>query len=364
MDASTLFTLSLFDIDKSISTSEFKDILIKKTQPIVEKEFANNREKQKIRSYHDRIAIACPYCGDSAKNFHAKRGNLILAGKHIGYYKCHNCGIFKKIENFFKDFNVTMDLEVINYLSSVVHDYEHNQHIKYDMLNLLNLDSLEKYAIDREEFKSFFGYKEVTECTILSWLNNRMQYDYKKFLMDVNENKLIILNLTKNGKIVGIQKRLFAGANKFETYKLKKILEIMKKPIDENDDWEYIDTMSTLFNICFVDFNRPITVLEGPMDSFLLKNSIANTGANKMLPLDIEVRYWYDYDETGIKKSIEYIQKNKQVFLWSKLIQEYELPNRKKWDLNDFIIYAKVHQIKIPNFSKYYSSDPLDILDI
>jgi len=367
MDASALFNNSfsdLNDIDKSISTSEFKSTILTNVEPILQKLFVNCMPKQYARSYHDRVSIACPYCGDSTKNFSAKRGNFILSGKHIGHYKCHNCGIFKRIDNFFKDFDVTLNLDVINYLSNAVNDYELNQNVKYDMSYLLDMESIEKYAIDREEFKSFFGYKEVTECTILSWLNNRLQFSYKKYLYDIKENKLIILNLTKEGKILGIQKRLFSGLSKFETFKLKKLYEIMNKPINEEDNWDYLDTLSMLFNICLVDFNKQIIIFEGPMDSFLCNNSIANTGANKTMPIDIPVKYWYDYDKTGIKKSIEYIEKGQPVFLWSRFIQDYNLPYRTKWDFNDFVIYARDHNIKIPNFNKYFSNDPFDILDI
>lgn len=360
----SIFNFELDDIDKTISIGEFKSVIIEKVKPILEKEFSTCVPKQSIRSYHDRIAIACPYCTDSAKNLYAKRGNFILAGKHIGHYKCHNCSMFKRIDNFFKDFDVTLNLDVINYLSTAVNDYEQNQNMKYDMSYLLDMESIEKFAISREEFKTHFGYKEVTECTIISWLNNRLQFNYGKYLMDVNENKLIILNLTKDGKIIGIQKRLFAGANKFETYKLKKLYEIMGKTINDEDNWDYLDTLSSLFNICLIDFNKPVIIFEGPMDSFLCKNSIANTGANKTMPIDIPVKYWYDYDKTGIKKSIEYIEKSQPVFLWSKFIQEYDLPHRAKWDTNDMFIYFKDHNIKIPNFSKYFSNNPLDILDI
>jgi len=365
-DVSTLFNTfsDLSDIDKSISVSEFKTSIISNVEPILSSIFANCTPKQKARPYHDRVAIACPICGDSTKNFHAKRGNFILAGKHIGYYKCHNCGAFMRIDNFFKEFNIALKLDVINYLSNVVNNYEHNQNIKYDMSYLLDMESIEKFAIDREEFKTRFGYKEVTECAIVSWLNKRLQFNYKKYLMDVKDNKLIILNLTRGGGILGIQKRLFAGPNKFETFKLKKLYTLMEKVIDETDNWDYLDTLSSLFNICLIDFNKPVIIFEGPMDSFLYNNSIANTGANKTMPIDIPVKYWYDYDKTGIKKSIEYIEKGQSVFLWSKLIKEYELPNRLKWDLNDLVIYMKEHNLKISSFNKYFSNDPLDILDI
>ena len=98
--------------------------------------------------------------------------------------------------------------------------------------------------------------------------------------------------------------------------------------------------------------------------SFLFKNSIANTGANKELPIDINVNYFYDYDKTGIKKSIEKINNNKNVFLWSKLLKDINAPYRNKWDLNDLMIWSKHNNIKLPLLQHYFSTNPMDIIDI
>lgn len=365
-DVSSLFNMGsdFSDIDKCMSLEEFKSDIVNNLKPILSEVFSNCVPKQQIQMHHDRISIACPYCGDSTKNFYAKRGNFILGGKHAGFYKCHNCSIYMRIDNFFKDFKVSLKLDAINYLSSVANKYDRTSMEKYDMSYLLDMGSIEKYAIDREDFKKWFGLIEVKQSTILSWLNDRLQFKYEKFLFDPLHNKLEILNLTPNGKIIGTQKRLFGGVNRFESYKLSKLYDAMRIPMDKNEDWEYLDTLSMLFNVCLVDFSKEVTVFEGPMDSFLFKNSIANTGANKIMPIDVPMRYWYDYDVTGIKKSIEYLGKGEKVFLWTKFLNEYELPVRNKWDLNYFIIYARDNKVKIPNFNKYFSNDQLDIIDI
>ncbi|MFA5154758.1 MAG: hypothetical protein WC554_19590, partial [Clostridia bacterium] len=138
------------------------------------------------------------------------------------------------------------------------------------------------------------------------------------------------------------------------------------KPLEATPEQvDYLDTLSMLFNICLVNFKKSIILTEGPMDSFLLyKNSISNTGANKELSLDIPVKYFYDFDDTGRKKSMEKLNQGYEVFLWTKFISNNNLPYRKKWDVNDAILYFHQKNIKVPNFEEYFSNDPLDIIDI
>lgn len=364
-DSSTLFSsfTELSDIDKSIDPGEFASLILTAIVPILEKEFPNCAPKQQPRRHVDRISIACPYCGDSTKNLYAKRGNFILGGKHRGMYKCHNCGEYKSIDRVFTDYGASLRLDAINYLSEIMKNREFVGNVKYDMSTMLDMGSIETFAIDREEFKASLGYVEAKESTVISWLNNRLQFSYENYLFDPMENKLIILNLTREGNILGIQKR-FMVQKRFETYKLSKLYEMMGRVVNPEDDWNYLDTISMLFNICNLNFARPVVVFEGPMDSFLYHNSIAITGANKGLPVDIPVKYMFDYDKTGVKESINHLGRGESVFLWSKFIQDYSMPYREKWDWNDVIIYFRNNGIKIPNVNKYFSDDPMDIIDI
>jgi hypothetical protein len=40
------------------------------------------------------------------------------------------------------------------------------------------------------------------------------------------------------------------------------------------------------------------------------------------------------------------------------------LPYRKKWDLNDLMIWLKENNMRTPLFDNYFSNDPLDIIDL
>jgi len=355
----------LNSIDTQLTPVEFKERLEVLLQPILDKVFSGNVQKRKIQYHIDRISFACPYCSDSAKSDHKKRGNFILAGKFTGFFKCHNCSEFKSITRFFEDFKVELKLDAVNYLVDNLGDFNSYSNAKYDMSVFLNMEHIEKYAIDRQEFLQKFKLVEVKDTPVWSWLTNRLQFKQDKFLYNVDKNYLLILNLTQSGKILGAQKRLFKGYNRFETYKLSKLYNLMNKPIDVNDEQlDFLDTLSMIFNICLITFNNPVTLFEGAMDSFLFKNSIANTGANKELPIEIPIRYFYDNDETGKKRALEHLERQDEVFLWDKFLRDINAPYRPKWDWNDIIIYAKKESINFPLIDNYFSSDPLDIIDI
>jgi len=361
IDASIKF--SDLDVDKTVSSEEYKETLVSFLQPILDERFPNNRGKQKIRVYKDRISFACPICGDSTKSNYKKRGNFILGGKYAQFFKCHNCGAAARIDKFFEDYHITLDLSVINYISNNLVDFSSYVDAKSDMSLFVDMDAIDKYAIDRQEFLKSFGLIEVKESPAWSWLNRRLQYDNKKFMYNARNNYLVILNLTPSGKILGVQKRPFVkGDSKYFTYKLGKLYELLKK--DPKIIPDEINDISQIFNICLVNFSRPITLFEGPLDAFLFKNSIANTGIHKHFMLDMPVRYWFDDDKDGRAESIKKINEGDSVFLWAKLQKDLQLPPRPKWDLNDLLIWIKNQNQKIPDFNYYFSQDILDMIDI
>lgn len=356
------FDSSLFSMDEVVSSEQYKDTLVSLLQPILNSVFSGNLGKQGINVHRDRISFACPYCADSVKSDYKKRGNLILSGKHIHHFKCFNCGVFKRTDKFFEDFKINLNLNVINYISSGIINFNSYVNTKYDISIFLDMSAIEKYAIDRKEFLEYFKLQEVKSSAIWAYLVKRLQYDELKFMYNPRLDHLVILNLTKSGKILGIQKRTFKGHNKYLTYTLEKIYELMNKNSKEIPD--EINTISQLFNICLVDYSKSITLFEGPMDSFLFKNSIANAGANKAFPFDLKIRYFYDDDENGRKKSLEKINDGNEIFLWSKIKNDLQLPNRKKWDINDLFIWSKDNNIKIPYLENYFSKDKFDAIDI
>jgi len=347
--------------DKIISEKEYLDFLYSSFQKINQQRFLNEPVKQKINLHKDRITGCCPICGDSMKSQWKQRGNIILTGKFKNYYKCFNCSKFYRIDQFFKDFKIDLQLDIINYISNNLQDFSIQSNDKYDMSLFLDMESIDKLAIDKEEFLKFFNLIEAKDSSIWIWLKHRLQYDVSKFLYNQNKNHLLILNLTSTGKILGVQKRLFKGKSKYLTFKLSRLYELMGKTNKIPDE---IDTISQIFNICLINLNKPIILCEGPLDAFLLNNCIANCGANKSFPLDLQIKYLYDYDKTGIEHAIEKIKNENEIFLWSKFLKDINAPYRQKWDITDIKIWAKENNVKLPNIYSYFSNNSLDIIDL
>ena len=111
-------------------------------QKILNKEFSNT-QKRRINDFNDRLNFACPFCGDSHKNNHSKRGNLYF---NKLFFICFNCDKKTTFDRMCKDFNEQVDpdkkLEMIEHLNSVVTytDYENNMSdSKFENLIDLNL---------------------------------------------------------------------------------------------------------------------------------------------------------------------------------------------------------------------------------
>jgi len=357
------FDSSLSDsLDKSLSIDEYKGRLQNHLRPLLAKRFAGHPGKQKVHPHTDRITFACPYCGDSMQSEYKHRGNIILSGKYAGYFKCFNCGTFKGVDSFLKDYDIDLQLDLVNYLSSTKGDFKKASYGSYDISVLMNSETIEGYAIDREELKKRFSLIEIAESSRLSWLKFRLQFDEERFLYNAEQDYVVILNLYTKDKILGYQKRNFGKyQEKYMTYNISKIYREMgiEKEIPEN-----IEVLSQLYRITEVDFNRPITLFEGPLDAFLLPNSVANAGAAKSFPIDIPLRYWYDEDKKGKEKALEMLGKGHEVFLWGKFRQEFGIPWRKKWDLNDIFIWFRENNRRVPIFDTYFSKDPLDMIDL
>jgi hypothetical protein len=103
--------------------------------------------------------------------------------------------------------------------------------------------------------------------------------------------------------------------------------------------------LKSIYNYYNVIKDLPVVIHEGPINATMVENSIALTGLKKV---DLEVlqvfkyRYFmFDDDTPAREQSISLLDKGEYVFCWRKFIKDNCLPERKKWDINDFVIYTK-----------------------
>jgi hypothetical protein len=364
-----------------------KDIV----QKVLNKEFSNS-QKRKVNDYTDRFNFACPYCGDSHKNQHAKRGNLYL---NRLIFICFNCDKKTTLDKFCKDFNEQIDpdkkLEMIEHLNSVMtySDYE-GDFVDAKFEDLIDLSELERvFSQDLTPISDFKPiqvnggvYKYLIGRGIPAEFHKNIYQ--AKYWKNEDESEWIIVMLNRRDtKVLGLQIRnLKEGKRRmFKIYNYENLLEwtSIGKDVEEELDINQLviyNKLSYYFNILNVDFGDTITVFEGYLDSLFFPNSIGLVGVNTdyrfLEANDLQIQYFFDNDEAGYKKSEEKLKNGWPVFLWKKLFESivdkknssdpYALLHRvsKVKDINKLatLVENPYKKLELPMF---FSKDVLDI---
>ena len=131
-----------------------------------------------------------------------------------------------------------------------------------------------------------------------------------------------------------------------------------------------------------VDFQRDVTMFEGPIDAMFIKNSIGLATATRSTEEFDEiptVRYMFDNDDTGKKKMMQKLKRGKKIFTWEKFFKDTKINmtwdqyissvsknERDKYpkqigDLNDLVIASWLTKNKcLSNINEYFSDSKLD----
>ena len=367
------------------------DNIKNKIQEILNKKFANDSYiKRKIDVYHDRLNFSCPYCGDSRSDVRKKRGNLYLDSLR---FHCFNCGHSTGINRFLSDFNE----ELSNEDKIAVHEIQQNAK-KFEKRvsstqSSMSMTLLDKLAIPKDILFKQLGiispYKDVTAS---NYLKSRMINikDWKYFAYNPLTKELYILNTSPLDRVIGFQIRQLDPKSHKQRYTSSRLTKIysdvfnkdingiverllLKEPlgqkyIEEEDGVENIvanlDRLSGIFNIMNVNLSQPLTIMEGPIDSLAIANSIALQSAAKHLDGffdEVEnVRYLFDNDKTGKEMSLKKMKNHKKVFLWSQYLDMIKSKTNIK-DINDL---QKQNLFNIDIIEKCFSDDEFDAMYI
>lgn len=360
-----------FSLDsKPVDTDELWRKVYSSVTRILTRRFSDDR-KRKIKPFTDRIAFACPYCGDSTKDMSKKRGNVFVESMN---YHCFNgdCNTHMSLYYFLKDQGEidSFSPEEKTYIQQqtsehAVHTGFKKIRVSQDIESLLSEDAM-NLTVSREFFMKAFKLQEIRGSRIERYLKQRLQTDFHKFGFDPRKGLLYVMNLTKDGsRLLGYQIKTFNKRNPYLTYKTSGMHKELKIYKEENKALlEKLDTIASVFGIMSLDLNRTITVFEGPLDSFLFPNSVGVCSAKNDFPFEVEsIRYFYDNDETGKDWSMKRLEQGLPVFLWRKYVQDNELAalETKIKDLNDLLIEAGRRQLKLKKFIEYFSSDKHDL---
>ena len=367
------------------------DNIKNKIQEILNKKFANDSYiKRKIDVYHDRLNFSCVCCGDSLSDVRKKRGNLYL---DTLVYHCYNCGEHMGINTLLHRFGE----ELSNEDKIVVHEIQQNAK-KFEKKvsssqSSMSMTLLDKLAIPKDILFKQLGiispYKDVTAS---NYLKSRMINikDWKYFAYNPLTKELYILNTSPLDRVIGFQIRQLDPKSHKQRYTSSRLTKIysdvfnkdingiverllLKEPlgqkyIEEEDGVENIvanlDRLSGIFNIMNVNLSQPLTIMEGPIDSLAIANSIALQSAAKHLDGffdEVEnVRYLFDNDKTGKEMSLKKMKNHKKVFLWGQYLDMIKSKTNIK-DINDL---QKQNLFNIDIIEKCFSDDEFDAMYI
>jgi len=229
----------------------------------------------------------CPYCGDSQKHRNKARGYFFLKKSEF-IYKCHNCGIGRSLGNFLKDHAPDLHDQFIleKYRAGSTGKGRHTPNPKYksakpnfvskvaDLESIADLNRkhaareyLEKRQIPQEKLSSLY-YTERFK----TWINSKKPGTFKSLQND--RGRIIIPLIDRDGNWFGVQ-----GRSLLPNSTMRYITIIF----DEDKQ--------KVFGLNNVKEDKPIYIVEGPIDSLFLDNSVAMVGSD----VDPRTYSWSDY---------------------------------------------------------------------
>ena len=273
----------------------------------------------------------CPYCGDSQKHRNKARGYFFLK-KSEYIFKCHNCGMGRSLGNFLKDNAPDLYDQFLleKYRAGATGKGRHTPNYKpksakpnfvnkvTDLQSIADLNKkhaareyLEKRLIPQDKLSSLF-YTERFK----TWINSKKPNTFQSLQND--RPRIIIPLIDKDGKWFGVQ-----GRSLLPNSTMRYITIIF----DEDKQ--------KVFGLNNVNESEPIYIVEGPIDSLFLDNSVAMVGSD----VDPRTYSWSDYiwvydneprNRQIVERLAKSIDRGDKVVIWPQSVT--------KKDINDMIL--------------------------
>jgi hypothetical protein len=370
-----------YELDKEYIKSKILEIL---------KIAHTDSRKWKIKEFPDRLQYSCPRCGDSEKSPGQKlRGVLYFSNMaHICFNEGNcNCSFPRLASLFGVELDLQKKLDIYNYIDNNIQYKKEDNFVIQKLDRLIDIDFLSTYLNNHPETQfSKFSPVKVNSAVYQYLKYERLIENFEniyetEYAVTPKWKEKCIVILNKSGKkVLGLQIRNLKPGDKrmFKTFNFEKLHNIIhpEDPLDEIEAVSY-NKISNFYNILNVNWDQPVTIFEGYLDSIFINNSIAGIGINSttdtnfLLSDDLSVRFLYDQDYIGVKTALEMLEKGNVVFLWQKLVEDLLKNKTDKYKAKQYLLKIKdlnklVQEInnfdkfrKI-NLEKYFSNDLFD----
>lgn len=317
------------------------------------------RHKKTTRGFECR----CPSCLDSTKDKSKMRGAFFVeerGGEWIGYYKCLNGGCTynrsRSIQVFFNthcpDLATRWDAYkgyvppkrgLASYLNSKA-SMEEWKRKEEERKAQIEREEAEKIADDLVQIKYFVPLKAEygTDPMRISAIREAIKYCKDRLIpQEIYETWMVPYLGKYSGRVIipfyrkGEMPYYFQGRALYD--------HVIPKYKNRHGRKEF-------YNVTFVDWERPVMVLEGAIDSIFVENSFALNGiaiggdAFSEFPKD-KIFMIQDNDEAGKQKALDLIECEYSVFMWARFLRavkdKFGEPYQPIKDINDVVKFTK-----------------------
>tara|TARA_R100001082_G_C4363898_1_gene160808 strand:+ start:2105 stop:3109 length:1005 start_codon:yes stop_codon:yes gene_type:complete len=282
----------------------------------------------------------CPICGDSQKNKSKARG-FFYQKSNSYFYKCHNCSYGCNLYNFLKQVSSQLAKEYSLERWKSGEDKNKTPQKEKNMFGLLG---------KKPEFKKKDKALDSLQCltslpddhVVVKFANMRIipkqHWKYLYFSEDFGnlmrefdptvpcvgkEERLVIPFFNKNGDVVAIQGRSLNFRDESNARKTAKYITVKADKSIER----------LWYGMWRTKPEKRIYVVEGPIDSMFLQNSVAMVGAGALEKIpnrfkDSPMTFILDNEPRNLqicKYNQKLIDMGKDVCIWPENIQEKDI---------------------------------------
>jgi transcription elongation factor Elf1 len=272
----------------------------------------------------------CPYCGDSAKSKTKSRGYVYEKQNNV-FFRCHNCGRGTTFQKLLKHIDLDLYNEYIaekfnskyqkhNITKKTVKVKIENQDVLNGIQSLIELDSNHpaiKYVQDRKLPTS--SYYDIYYIDDINTISNKIP-KYKDTKFDT-KNRIIFPFRDMQGNITHLQARSIEPIKKAHRFITLELIKDVNK----------------IFGLDRLNFNEVVFVVESPIDSLFLDNSVAMAGADVNLehfnPANTIIIYDNERTDEILNRIKNVLVKGYRVCFWDSDVVEN--------DINDMMINGR-----------------------
>ena len=266
----------------------------------------------------------CPVCGDSQKDKIKARGYIYKRKENFGFM-CHNCGSTMKLNKFIKYVDPALynEYQLETFVKANTEpQVDVRQFITKPVFKITKVptDILYSNAVKIDRLAVNHPARKYLESRKVPYENLSYTCDFATFVKNVfpnydkplyKEPRIVIPFNDKDGNLLGVQGRAI------EASKIKYITIKVDDNAPKIFGWDRLDPLQTVY------------VVEGPIDSLFLTNSVATMDAAlytapSVIGLDYDYVFVYD-NEPRNKQIVSNMRKTidmgRKVCVWPNDIQ-------------------------------------------